>query len=105
MLEAAGSARWIQRSNYSSGGAPGASAAERGRTERRPNEPSVALTGRPPQWTSNSASVRITVEEAALLQGFPADYPWQGNKGQRYQQVGNAVPPPLARAILAELIS
>lgn len=39
---------------------------------------------------------RLTVEECAILQDFPADYPWQGSKRDQYRQVGNAVPPTLA---------
>ncbi|MGW7008214.1 DNA cytosine methyltransferase [Streptomyces sp. NPDC054933] len=46
-------------------------------------------------------SIRITAQEAGLLQTFPADYPWQGNKGQVFSQVGNAVPPRLAAHLLA----
>lgn len=45
--------------------------------------------------------IRITAREAGLLQTFPADYPWAGNKGQQFSQIGNAVPPLLAAHLLA----
>lgn len=54
--------------------------------------------------TDTSASVRVSVEEAAVLQTFPADYPWRGTKTRQYQQVGNAIPPLLARAILRQVV-
>ena len=54
---------------------------------------------------SRNDGIRVTLDEAALLQTFPPDHPWQGNKGQRFTQVGNAVPPLLARAVLDELIA
>lgn len=41
----------------------------------------------------------LSVEEGATLQSFPAGYPFQGNKGQRSLQVGNANPPLLAAHI------
>lgn len=46
-------------------------------------------------------AIRITAAEAGVLQTFPADYPWAGNKGQQFSQVGNAVPPRLAAHLLA----
>ena len=42
---------------------------------------------------------RLSVEEVAILQDFPPGYPFQGTATSRYRQVGNAVPPPLARVL------
>lgn len=42
---------------------------------------------------------RITVEEAAVLQGFPVGFEFCGARVAQYRQIGNAVPPPLAHAV------
>ncbi|MGI0439692.1 DNA cytosine methyltransferase [Helicobacter himalayensis] len=41
----------------------------------------------------------ITIREAATITGFPLDYKFFGSHTKRCEQVGNAVPPPLSRAI------
>jgi DNA (cytosine-5)-methyltransferase 1 len=48
-------------------------------------------------------SRRVAVAEAAILQSFPADYPWKGTRSVQYQQVGNAIPPLLAAHVPSAL--
>jgi DNA (cytosine-5)-methyltransferase 1 len=46
----------------------------------------------------------ISVREAALIQGFPNDYFFCGPRAWQPLQVANAVPPPLAEAVAAEML-
>ncbi|MEU3746169.1 MULTISPECIES: DNA cytosine methyltransferase [Streptomyces] len=41
----------------------------------------------------------LTVEQAAIIQGFPGDWIFDGGKTAQYRQVGNAFPPPVAEAV------
>lgn len=46
-------------------------------------------------------AVRLTLAEALTLQGFSADFPVHGSRTSAFRQVGNAIPPPLAAAVVA----
>lgn len=91
----------------------------RARDLRTAMHPAFALTEKARSWErwamranaqTNAAgeregatSVRVSVAEAAALQSFRPDYPWQGTLTDQFQQIGNAVPPVMGRAALAEL--
>jgi DNA (cytosine-5)-methyltransferase 1 len=51
--------------------------------------PPIGFTGIP----------RLTIEMTALLQGFPKTWKFTGKKTAAYRQIGNAFPPPVAKAI------
>jgi DNA (cytosine-5)-methyltransferase 1 len=57
-------------------------------------------------WTlsENKPARRLSYEECARLQGFPASWQWKhGNVRDRFQLIGNAVPPPLFKAVVGAL--
>ncbi len=72
-----------------------------------PEEPSgTILTRCDPHWGSffHYCDDRIiSVREAARIQSFPDWFRFCGSKTHKYKQVGNAVPPLLAKAIAQEI--
>ena len=53
-----------------------------------------------PGWQLHPEHHRLlTIREMARVQGFPDTYTFVGSIAERYRQVGNAVPPPLGRAL------
>lgn len=95
-------ARSWQRWVYRNGNQP--RAARRGLAEPAPTVAFGRAAG-DVRWTDGAASRRVTLAEAAILQGFPADYPFAGTRSAAFRQVGNAIPPPMARAILVEAMA
>ncbi len=68
------------------------------------NEPAVIISNYRKSMIIHPTENRgLSVREAARLQSFPDDYEFVGSLDQKQQQVGNAVPPLLAKAIFTQL--
>lgn len=94
---------WIQRSNYSaSATATKRTAAERGRTMRTMDQPSVTVTSKVFNWvhTETGEWMPVSVREMTLLQSLPESWKWQGGISEKRQQIGNAVPRLMGSALL-----
>lgn len=67
-------------------------------------EPSGTVVNvRKSMWIHPVKDRAVSIREAARLQTFPDSFIFCGTKDSQYQQVGNAVPPILAKAIAAHL--
>ena len=70
----------------------------------RYDEPSGTVVNvRKSMWIHPVLDRAISIREAARLQTFPDSFVFYGSKDKQYQQVGNAVPPIMAKAIAEEL--
>lgn len=48
---------------------------------------------------------KLTVSQAAIIQGFPEEWEFTGRKTAAYRQVGNAFPPPVAQAVGEQIVA
>lgn len=70
-----------------------------------PKEPSGTVVNvRKSMWIHPTKDRAVTVREAARLQSFPDSFKFIGTKDSQYQQVGNAVPPKLAKGIAEKVL-
>lgn len=68
------------------------------------DEPSGTVVNvRKSMWIHPTQDRAISIREAARLQTFPDSFVFCGTKDKQYQQVGNAVPPFMAKAIAEQL--
>lgn len=55
-------------------------------------------------WIHPKKDRALSIREAARLQSFPDSFEFIGTKDEQYQQIGNAVPPMLARVIAEQVL-
>ena len=68
------------------------------------DEPSgTVINVRKSMWIHPTLDRAISIREAARLQTFPDSFVFCGSKDKQYQQVGNAVPPIMAKSIAKQL--
>jgi DNA (cytosine-5)-methyltransferase 1 len=73
---------------------------------RQPDQPSSTLTNSSRSWVVNPNSFDASLlgpGDALALQGFPTSWPLQGTRLAQFKQIGNAVPPRIARVVAEEL--
>jgi len=102
-----GAAKWAKGANGIAptlvGGSKKHGGADLGPTRARMAWEKLGVDGRgladiPPE-KEFIGNPKLTVDMAAMVQGFPPDWKITGKKTPAYRQVGNAFPPPVARAM------
>lgn len=69
------------------------------------NEPSITIDTGHMNYFHPILNRIPTVRESARLQSFPDSFEFCGNQGEQFKQVGNAVPPLMAKVIATEIIN
>lgn len=92
---------WKLRSNY------GTSGDKDNRGQRFSDQPSFTVTGKVNRnkWVWNGIFENVTPQEAAILQTFPPTFWFAGKVNEKCEQIGNAVPPLLAKRLLEAVTS
>lgn len=90
---------WYQESNYS-GGQVDPSTGKRPLGRRRANQPSATVTSKFHKIVDSRGKRGMTTEESAVLQSYPFSFQFFGKKSSQQLQIGNAVPPLVAKAVL-----
>jgi DNA (cytosine-5)-methyltransferase 1 len=70
-----------------------------------PNVHRYLMEGGTPITGEVTGARRLTAEELALLQSFPAGHKFAGSRSSQVRQIGNAVPPRVAQRIAVSLAS
>lgn len=72
-----------------------------------PDRPSWTIAASPGPWTGpfHWTNRRLRTVEMAALQGFPEGYELIGNRREKVRQLGNAVPPPMARRMVEAVLA
>jgi len=72
-----------------------------------PERPSWTIAASPGPWTGpfHWADRRLRTVEMAALQGFPSNYNLVGSRRDKVRQLGNAVPPPLAKRMVEAVLA
>ena len=67
-----------------------------------PDKPSWTIASNPGPWVGpfHWENRRLRTLEMAALQSFPTDYKFVGNRRSKVKQIGNAVPPLMAKAVV-----
>jgi DNA (cytosine-5)-methyltransferase 1 len=106
-----GALEWASKANDIAptlvGGSKKHGGADLGPTRARKAWASLGVEGRTladsPPDKNHTGMPRLTVKMAARIQGFPDEWVICGRKTAAYRQVGNAFPPPVARAVASKI--
>jgi DNA (cytosine-5)-methyltransferase 1 len=106
-----GARRWADRANEIAptivGGSKKHGGPDLGPTRARQAWASLGVEGRTIAEEAPASDFvgmpRLTARMAARIQGFPDDWQFYGRKTTAYRQIGNAFPPPVARAVAKNL--